>query len=494
MRVGEAPRENSPFRAHPPVRPKPSCVCHVQPPGVCACDAAGGANSCSPAARGGSQQPMRAEELSPTARLLKIKQEERERSAAAQVSELPRAAPPVAERPSPPVETPVRTEELSLSARLQKIKDEEARRQASKPRSGTAARDVNDGAAHAGERDSGGAGDAQAAAEPGARAVKGLCSTGKDVLESWRMKVFWSWQSDTPGKTGRFLVRDAIAAAIQKLKQAEDITEPTEQQRAHSLHLDQDRQGLPGSPDLADAIFKKIEEAAVVIADVTIVARGKGSRGVKGRAFINPNVGIEVGYALKAVGSSNLLLAVNTHHGPTEELPFDLRHKGISLVYSLAEDAAKPEIDAARDKLVSTLVPALRHYIKAPSTTVAQQEIVKQPAQNPPAFFFGKGETLARIGVPGEDEIQFSMQMGRSLYLRLIPTRRRAAPLTPRELLEKAGTLGTLWTPGGNELSRSNEWGYIVFHPQELAWPEHTCPHSSLPYGRGLGHQWISDA
>ena len=73
------------------------------------------------------------------------------------------------------------------------------------------------------------------------------------------MKVFWSWQSDTPGKTGRFLVRDAIAAAIQKLKQAEDIEEPTDRQRLDSLHLDQDRQGLPGSPDLAEAIFKRID-------------------------------------------------------------------------------------------------------------------------------------------------------------------------------------------------------------------------------------------
>ena len=75
---------------------------------------------------------MRAEDLSPTARLLKIKQEERERSAV-QASELPRAVPPVEERPRPPVEAPARREELSLSARLQKIKEEEARRQASKP-------------------------------------------------------------------------------------------------------------------------------------------------------------------------------------------------------------------------------------------------------------------------------------------------------------------------------------------------------------------------
>ena len=111
----------------------------------------------------------------------------------------------------------------------------------------------------------------------------------------------------------------------------------------------------------------------MVIADVTIVARGgtrKTSTGksIAGRAFINPNAAIEVGYALKALGTSNILLAINTYYGQTEDLPFDLRHKGISLIYSLAEDAPKNEIDAAREKLIATLVLALRHYINAAAT------------------------------------------------------------------------------------------------------------------------------
>ena len=178
------------------------------------------------------------------------------------------------------------------------------------------------------------------------------------------MKIFWSWQSDTPGRTGRFLVRDAIRDAIDRLKQSAEIEEPTDLQRLDSLHLDQDRQGLPGSPDLAQAIFRKIDAASVVIADVTIVSRGKRRKDstgktVKGRAFINPNVGIEVGYAIKAVGDTNLLLVVNAYHGATEDLPFDLRHKAISLVYSLADDADKTEIESAKRLLTSTLVKAL---------------------------------------------------------------------------------------------------------------------------------------
>jgi len=36
-------------------------------------------------------------------------------------------------------------------------------------------------------------------------------------------EIFWSWQSDTPGHIGRYLVRDVLKDAIKKLKQAEEI-------------------------------------------------------------------------------------------------------------------------------------------------------------------------------------------------------------------------------------------------------------------------------
>ena len=64
------------------------------------------------------------------------------------------------------------------------------------------------------------------------------------------MKIFWSWQSDTPGKIGRFLVRDALQEAIEQLKQAPDIEEPTAQANRDALHLDHDMKGVTGSPDL----------------------------------------------------------------------------------------------------------------------------------------------------------------------------------------------------------------------------------------------------
>ncbi|WFU70630.1 hypothetical protein [Bradyrhizobium sp. CB2312] len=85
------------------------------------------------------------------------------------------------------------------------------------------------------------------------------------------MKIFWSWQSDTPGRIGRHFVRDALKLVIEELKQARDVEEPTAAETCEGIHLDHDRQGVSGSPDLARTIFDKIDRSAVFVADVTSV-------------------------------------------------------------------------------------------------------------------------------------------------------------------------------------------------------------------------------
>ena len=69
------------------------------------------------------------------------------------------------------------------------------------------------------------------------------------------MKVFWSWQSDHPGKISRRFVRDAIERAILSLQQDPDVEEA-----ARDAELDHDRKGVPGSPDLAQVIIGKFKQ------------------------------------------------------------------------------------------------------------------------------------------------------------------------------------------------------------------------------------------
>ena len=102
------------------------------------------------------------------------------------------------------------------------------------------------------------------------------------------MKVFWSWQSDTPGKVGRHFVRDALHAAIEQLRQQPDVEEPTEREIRSALHVDQDRQGIPGSPDLARAILEKIEQSAVFVADVTPVGYVPDKQNAPAKKLMNP--------------------------------------------------------------------------------------------------------------------------------------------------------------------------------------------------------------
>ena len=144
------------------------------------------------------------------------------------------------------------------------------------------------------------------------------------------MKVFWSWQSDTSGRTGRYFVRDALADAIDALKADEDIVEPTEREARDALELDHDRRGVPGSPDLTATIFRKIDEAAVFVADVTSVGKTTADK-----RLINSNVAIEFGYAHRSLGDTFILMVQNTHYGEREDLPFDLRHKAGPIQFNL---------------------------------------------------------------------------------------------------------------------------------------------------------------
>jgi len=147
------------------------------------------------------------------------------------------------------------------------------------------------------------------------------------------MKIFWSWQSDTPGKTGRHFVRQTLLDAIRDLKQPEDVEEPTERERKDALHLDQDRQGIPGSPDLFRTILEKIDA-------------------------------IELGYALKALSDRNVLMVLNTHYGDRAFPPFDLAHKAGPIMFHLAPGADKKAIETEVAKLKGRFVVALRPYLE----------------------------------------------------------------------------------------------------------------------------------
>jgi hypothetical protein len=79
----------------------------------------------------------------------------------------------------------------------------------------------------------------------------------------------------------------------------------------------------------------------------------------------NPNVMIELGYALAHLGSERLVMMLNGAFGDRTDLPFDLRHKAGPVVYELPEDATKETKRRVQGSLTGELKIAIRECIEA---------------------------------------------------------------------------------------------------------------------------------
>ena len=155
--------------------------------------------------------------------------------------------------------------------------------------------------------------------------------------------VFYSWQSDLPGQVNRSLIEESLRRAIRAIARDGDAgVEPV---------LDRDTANLAGAPDIAQSILAKIAMADVFVADVSIVS-GTGDR----RPTPNPNVLIELGFAVAELGWENVVLVQNGAYGGPERLPFDLRGRR-TVTYELPEDGDRSD---ARALLQGRLESCLR--------------------------------------------------------------------------------------------------------------------------------------
>ena len=156
-------------------------------------------------------------------------------------------------------------------------------------------------------------------------------------------KVFYSWQSDLPNPTNRRLIGTALENAVRSIHNDDSIeVEPV---------VDRDTSGVPGSPDIASTIFAKIEQAQVFVCDISIINPESLTR-----LTPNPNVLIELGYAVKTLGSERVILVMNVAFGGPENLPFDLRMRRV-ITYSVSPDAQEkaPERRQLEGKLQAAL-------------------------------------------------------------------------------------------------------------------------------------------
>lgn len=161
-------------------------------------------------------------------------------------------------------------------------------------------------------------------------------------------KIFYSWQSDLPNATNRGFIEKALEDAAKSIRNDNSIeVEPV---------IDRDTIGVPGSPDIAHTIFGKIEQAQVFVCDISIINQNTSPRPTP-----NPNVLIELGYAIKTLGWDNIIMVMNSAFGKPEELPFDLRMRRV-VTYRMPQESEDRATE--RKKLEGTLTAALQSILE----------------------------------------------------------------------------------------------------------------------------------
>lgn len=246
--------------------------------------------------------------------------------------------------------------------------------------------------------------------------------------------IFYSWQSDSDKSVNRNFIEDALKKAIRQLNRNEDVLSAMRDE--DSVEFDKDTQGVPGSPPIVETILEKISNAAVFVPDLTFVGTSSA-----GRALPNPNVLIEYGWALNALGHRRIVSVMNTAFGePTAEtMPFDMRHLRHPITYHLSETDGAEQKKKVKDELAKDLERALATVFKQmPVEDADANAFVGQPATFSPSAFWKKGEIFThadyRLLIPDVPR----------MFLRLIPKKPLSSIETSKaalDLIDGAGLM-----------------------------------------------------
>jgi hypothetical protein len=184
-----------------------------------------------------------------------------------------------------------------------------------------------------------------------------------------RRVVFYSWQSDLPNSTNRGLIQSALEIAAEAIAGDDSVAvEPV---------VDRDTEGIAGSPDIASTIFGKIDVSDIVVADISIVSDSSAKRQTP-----NPNVIIEVGFALKALNFERGILVFNSAFGTIESLPFDLRMRRLDIYNAAPEEkdraTARAELARKLEKALRSALPLVPTLDSAAASVPAVEGIENQ--------------------------------------------------------------------------------------------------------------------
>ena len=145
--------------------------------------------------------------------------------------------------------------------------------------------------------------------------LNGIKNKAAQVKTMQTFKIFYSWQSDLPRNKTRNFIRECIDEAINLAQESETI----------EAERDEATLRVTGSPDIVATLFSKIDNCDLFIADLSPCFTEDQKHAKKSP---NPNVLVELGYAVKTLGWERIICLCNTDFG--NEYPFDIAHNRIA--------------------------------------------------------------------------------------------------------------------------------------------------------------------
>lgn len=217
--------------------------------------------------------------------------------------------------------------------------------------------------------------------------------------------LFFSWQSDLPDETNRRLIREGI-------RKASSAIEEEYSNKNIRIIIDEATRNLSGSPNIPIAILDKIKNADIFICDITTINQDslEGQRKVP-----NPNVLIELGYAIAYLGWGRIIMLFNTSFGKfPNDVPFDIDKHRISLfsfnlLNEQKENASKKQLEQLKNNLSTLLYEAINLVIK----------------QNPEKPF---NPTFSSTDIKKKRDINFLRELLSQIYIPILEEHIREAP------------------------------------------------------------------
>lgn len=161
-----------------------------------------------------------------------------------------------------------------------------------------------------------------------------------------KFKIFYSWQLDLPGNKTKNFIRECIDEAI-------DLAQESE---AFEAERDEATTGTIGSPNIVTTLFSKIDNCDLFIPDLSLCFTEDRQNEKKSP---NPNVLLELGYAVKTLGWDRVICLCNTDYG--DKYPFNIAHNRIT-DFSL-EGKSKKEVKSDIAKIIFINIRNLRKQL-----------------------------------------------------------------------------------------------------------------------------------